>query len=159
MTPANRPTRPVRRRPGGATAKLFTPQVRAMAFVGAAAVVLWMKPMGLLLWARLRILANIPRTAVAEDEQVLADRFEPREWPAAPEAEVVVLPRAASRNPFAVSTPADGAGRHGPDSPRRPTSPRTSDPSDGAGGAKSSANPTEENSSAKSDGAMSPGAS
>ena len=28
--------------------------------------VLWLKPMGLLLWARLRILTSIPRTAVAE---------------------------------------------------------------------------------------------
>ncbi|MEY3024937.1 MAG: hypothetical protein RJA16_1763, partial [Planctomycetota bacterium] len=32
----------------------------------AFATVLWVKPMGLLLWARLRILTNIPRTAVAE---------------------------------------------------------------------------------------------
>lgn len=34
----------------------------------AFATVLWVKPMGLLLWARLRILTNIPRTAIAEPE-------------------------------------------------------------------------------------------
>jgi len=32
----------------------------------AFASVLWLKPMGLLLWARIRILTNIPRTAIAE---------------------------------------------------------------------------------------------
>lgn len=41
----------------------------------AFATVLWVKPMGLLLWARLRILTNIPRTAVAEPEPPKAPRF------------------------------------------------------------------------------------
>jgi hypothetical protein len=41
----------------------------------AFTTVLWVKPMGLLLWARLRILTNIPRTAVAEPEPPKAPRF------------------------------------------------------------------------------------
>ncbi len=45
--------------------------IRLLAPILAVAVVLWLKPMGLLLWARLRILTNIPRTAMAE---------EPPEW-------------------------------------------------------------------------------
>ena len=40
----------------------------------AFTTVLWVKPMGLLLWARLRILTNIPRTAVAEPEPPKAPR-------------------------------------------------------------------------------------
>ena len=42
----------------------------------AFTTVLWAKPMGLLLWARLRILTNIPRTAVAEPEPSKAPRFQ-----------------------------------------------------------------------------------
>lgn len=45
--------------------------IRMLAPIVAVAVVLWLKPMGLLLWARLRILTSIPRTAMAE---------EPPEW-------------------------------------------------------------------------------
>jgi hypothetical protein len=41
----------------------------------AFATVLWVKPMGLLLWASLRILTNIPRTAVAEPRPPEASRF------------------------------------------------------------------------------------
>ena len=41
----------------------------------AFTTVLWVKPMGLLLWARLRILTNIPRTAVAEPEADPVTRF------------------------------------------------------------------------------------
>ncbi len=41
----------------------------------AFTTVLWVKPMGLLLWARLRILTNIPRTAIAEPESPTAPRF------------------------------------------------------------------------------------
>ena len=39
----------------------------ALAFVAMFAVVAWAKPMGLLLWARLRILTSIPKTAIADD--------------------------------------------------------------------------------------------
>jgi hypothetical protein len=49
--------------------------LRAGAPLAALAVVLWMKPMGLLLWARLRILTNIPRTAIAEDPPEHAGAF------------------------------------------------------------------------------------
>jgi hypothetical protein len=41
----------------------------------AVGAVLWLKPMGLLLWARLRILTNIPRTAIAEDPPQQARAF------------------------------------------------------------------------------------
>lgn len=41
-------------------------RVRALAFTLALASVLWAKPMGLLLWARIKILTNIPRTAIAD---------------------------------------------------------------------------------------------
>jgi hypothetical protein len=41
----------------------------------AFATVLWVKPMGLLLWARLRILTNIPRTAVADPAPPKLPRF------------------------------------------------------------------------------------
>lgn len=44
----------------------------------AFGTVLWLKPMGLLLWARLRILTNIPRTAVAEPEAERVERFPDR---------------------------------------------------------------------------------
>ena len=39
----------------------------ALMLVTAFAVVAWAKPMGLLLWARLRILTSIPKTAIADD--------------------------------------------------------------------------------------------
>jgi hypothetical protein len=41
-------------------------RVRTLAFTLAVASVLWAKPMGLLLWARIKILTNIPRTAIAD---------------------------------------------------------------------------------------------
>jgi hypothetical protein len=39
----------------------------ALAIVAAFAVVAWAKPMGLRLWARIRILTSIPKTAIADD--------------------------------------------------------------------------------------------
>jgi hypothetical protein len=45
----------------------------ALTFVALFAVVAWAKPMGLLLWARLRILTSIPKTAIADDPTKLAD--------------------------------------------------------------------------------------
>ncbi len=116
---------------------LIGPRTRSVALVAGVAVVLWAKPMGLLLWARLRLLANIPRTAIADDEALLAARFESDPLPSAGDPEVVVLPRGASRNPFAESpSPRDR-------SPREPNSPRSSTPdpladlSDRAGQGKS----------------------
>jgi hypothetical protein len=38
----------------------------ALALVACVALMIWAKPMGLLLWARIRILTNIPKTAIAE---------------------------------------------------------------------------------------------
>lgn len=49
----------------------------ALLLLGAAGVVLWMRPMGLLLWARLRILTSIPRTAVAQPEPVAGSELAP----------------------------------------------------------------------------------
>ena len=48
----------------------------ALTFVARFAVVAWAKPMGLLLWARLRILTSIPKTAIADDPTKLADANE-----------------------------------------------------------------------------------
>lgn len=39
----------------------------ALGILVAFSLVAWAKPMGLLLWARIRILTNIPRTAIADD--------------------------------------------------------------------------------------------
>ena len=39
----------------------------AIGMVAMFSVVAWAKPMGLLLWARLRILTSIPKTAIADD--------------------------------------------------------------------------------------------
>ena len=41
-------------------------RARALVFTLAVASVVWAKPMGLLLWARIKILTNIPRTAIAD---------------------------------------------------------------------------------------------
>lgn len=128
----------------------FGPRARAVGIVTAAAVVLWAKPMGLLLWARLRILANIPRTAIADDEALLASRFEPSALPTAGEPEIVVLPRAASRNPFDDSPQSLPAAPRQPDSPRNPTSEPVVDLSDRAGEGKSAGESTEENASEES---------
>ncbi|MGA0286864.1 MAG: hypothetical protein ACO3QA_07505 [Phycisphaerales bacterium] len=54
---------------GRATGRRRSPWRRRIAAalpLAAFATVLWIKPMGLLLWARIRILTNIPRTAIAE---------------------------------------------------------------------------------------------
>lgn len=51
-----------RRRSLGRLARIALPLL-------AIATVLWLKPMGLLMWARLRILTNIPRTAIAEPRE------------------------------------------------------------------------------------------
>lgn len=42
----------------------------AIGLFALCAVVVWAKPMGLLLWARIRILTSIPKTAIAEDGPV-----------------------------------------------------------------------------------------
>lgn len=41
----------------------------ALALVACVALMIWAKPMGLLLWARIRILTSIPKTAIAEPAQ------------------------------------------------------------------------------------------
>lgn len=98
---------------------------RAAAFVGCAVVVLWAKPMGLLLWARLRILANIPRTAIADDESTGAGSFEPRDWATFPPVEPVVLPGAVSRNPFVKATTSAAAETAAPARSEQPAQPDT----------------------------------
>lgn len=49
-------------------AKLSIPPSRTIALVVVASLglMVWAKPMGLLLWARIRILTNIPKTAIAD---------------------------------------------------------------------------------------------
>lgn len=63
-------TTTTRRRQLGRLARMAVP-------LAAIATVLWLKPMGLLMWARLRILTNIPRTAIAEPREA-APRFPDR---------------------------------------------------------------------------------
>lgn len=59
----------------------FRSRRTAITFLMLFAVVAWAKPMGLLLWARIRILTSLPKTAIA-DETTLAENT-PRE-PVAP---------------------------------------------------------------------------
>jgi hypothetical protein len=129
------------------------PQVRAMTFFGAAAVVLWAKPMGLLLWARLRILANIPRTAIADDEALAAAVEDATPIPSLGEPMVVVLPRAPSSNPFADSSASAVDGPRQSDIPHKPTANSGPGGVDDAAREKSSGKTTEENTSGRSDGA------
>lgn len=60
----------------------------ALAIVAAFAVVAWAKPMGLLLWARIRILTSLPKTAIADD---------PAQAPDEPPAPIELDPRLPAR--------------------------------------------------------------
>jgi hypothetical protein len=62
-------------------ARWFRRRRTAIAFLALFGVVAWAKPMGLLLWARIRILTSLPKTAIADDPSVAAEL--PKE-PAAP---------------------------------------------------------------------------
>lgn len=46
----------------------------ALALVACVALMIWAKPMGLLLWARIRILTSIPKTAIAEPTAAQASK-------------------------------------------------------------------------------------
>lgn len=52
--------------PAGVT-RWFRSRRTAITFLMLFAVVAWAKPMGLLLWARIRILTSLPKTAIADD--------------------------------------------------------------------------------------------
>jgi hypothetical protein len=74
---------------------------RALVAVCAVGVVVWAKPMGLFIWARMRLITGIPRTAMA-DEPIAADA------PKAPEPSLqapiaVALDDSTDRDPFLVS--------------------------------------------------------
>ena len=75
----------------------------AMLLLVLAAGVLWAKPMGLLFWARIRILTNIPRTAIADDPAALVADASPRSATreAALDPTTIELPQRPSRSPFA----------------------------------------------------------
>lgn len=47
---------------------------RALALTAVLGAVVWAKPMGLLLWARIRILTSIPKTAIADEPGALVQR-------------------------------------------------------------------------------------
>jgi len=70
----------------------------ALALVTCAALMIWAKPMGLLLWARIRILTSIPKTAIAEPTATQASK------PVLPSELDPKLPgfAAALRDPFSV---------------------------------------------------------
>lgn len=67
--------------PPSGVLRWFRSRRTAITFLMLFAVVAWAKPMGLLLWARIRILTSLPKTAIA-DETTLAENT-PRE-PVAP---------------------------------------------------------------------------
>lgn len=70
---ANAPKKPAT---GGAFAWMRSRRF-ALTMVTAFAVIAWAKPMGLLLWARLRILTSIPKTAIADDPAKAPDAAPP----------------------------------------------------------------------------------
>ncbi|MDZ4754168.1 MAG: hypothetical protein SGJ11_06685 [Phycisphaerae bacterium] len=118
------------------------PRTRAIGLVAAAAVVLWLKPMGLLFWARIRILTNIPRTAMA-DEQPSGDLAWSPFVPAAPVLEPIALPLLPSRNPFVQSGNSPATGRDTSTSPHTSTSIDASGRSGDEDGAKSGGDPAD----------------
>ncbi|MEY3022598.1 MAG: hypothetical protein RIS86_1796 [Planctomycetota bacterium] len=61
------PARPEGGRRAGDLLRWMRGRKGALALVAMFAVVAWAKPMGLLLWARIRILTSIPKTAIADD--------------------------------------------------------------------------------------------
>lgn len=70
----------------------------ALLVVAGLGLVIWAKPMGLLLWSRIRILTTIPRTAIADDAIASAPKPKlPPEFD--PQLPAVV---AAARDPFRV---------------------------------------------------------
>lgn len=93
--------------------------------------------MGLLFWARIRILTNIPRTAIADDPAILASARGPRGGDPdggggfTPEPTPLDVRAEPRRNPFA---PVSRATPHDRNSPTR---------SDRAGEAKSNGNSVE----------------
>ncbi|MBI1304050.1 MAG: hypothetical protein GC172_09720 [Phycisphaera sp.] len=50
-----------------AAARWLSNRRNALLVVAGLGLVIWAKPMGLLLWSRIRILTTIPRTAIADD--------------------------------------------------------------------------------------------
>jgi len=66
-----------RANPAGGVFAWMRSRKGALVLVSAFAVVAWAKPMGLLLWARLRILTSIPKTAIADDPAKEAGKKEP----------------------------------------------------------------------------------
>lgn len=64
-------------------ARWFRSRRTAIAFLMMFAVVAWAKPMGLLLWARIRILTSLPKTAIADDPGLAANA--PEDPPVPPE--------------------------------------------------------------------------
>ncbi|MCH2160723.1 MAG: hypothetical protein MK085_02500 [Phycisphaerales bacterium] len=72
-----------------------------MALLLAVPMLAWAQPLGLLLWARLRLLTDIPRTAMATDEEATRIAVDP---PAQfPDLAVIGLDNGAERNPLQIS--------------------------------------------------------
>lgn len=102
-------------------------RVRTLAFTAALASVLWAKPMGLLLWARLKILTNIPRTAIADPGDgapVLV-----RNRPDLAEPQELRVPGRPSTDPFRIDDTVFPA-------PERPAESSRTDPKGGTGNAE-----------------------
>ncbi|MEY3143657.1 MAG: hypothetical protein RLY21_2150 [Planctomycetota bacterium] len=101
----------------------------ALALVTCVALLIWAKPMGLLLWARIRILTSIPKTAIAEP--VVTDANKPTQ----PSELDPKLPGFAAqlRDPFSVDdrvfpkpkAPGDGTTGQGPATPPPAQTPET----------------------------------
>ncbi|RLS65518.1 MAG: hypothetical protein DWH96_00445 [Planctomycetota bacterium] len=69
-------------------------RMQALLWLAAFGTVVWAKPMGLLLWARLRILTSLPRTAIADDPSVQANAAE------APKVQFLDLSDSGTVDPF-----------------------------------------------------------
>jgi len=76
------------------------PRVRTLAFTLAVASVLWAKPMGLLLWARIKILTNIPRTAIADPDAEVSVLVRTR--PELADPQELRLPDRPATDPFRI---------------------------------------------------------
>lgn len=76
---------------------------RALLVTAGVAGILWMKPLGLLLWARLRLLADIPRTAMAEPGLMTDAGGPPEGLTPSPAPLRIVLDEEPRHDPFVVS--------------------------------------------------------
>ena len=79
---------------------------RAFLLILAVGTVFWAKPLGLLLWTRIKIITSIPRTAIAEEEVEKLSLAPEIDLPAVPGRKkpvLVALDGVVVRDPFRIS--------------------------------------------------------